>query len=79
MKKESRYLFLQFQNVDGQQKTVLEILGKNTGVCYYRAIFINGNFQYSDFFVPIRNLTREGIACRLLKKTLKKMGKYLTK
>lgn len=73
MKRESRYLYLQFQNVDGQQKTILEILGKNTGVCYYRAVFIDGNFQYSDFFVPIKKFTREQIACRLLKKTLKKM------
>lgn len=75
--KEKRYIHLSFSRgrlADGfQNKTVLELLGENTGACYYRAIFINGNFQYSDFFVPIRGLSREAIAVRLLQKTIKRM------
>ena len=76
--KEKRFVHLTFsrgQLHDGgfQNKTVLEILGVKSGVCYYRAIFVNGNFQYSDFFVPIRGLSREGIANRLLRKTIKRM------
>lgn len=56
-----------------QNKIVLECLGENTGCAYYRALFINGVFQYSDFYVPMRGITREAFAIRLLKKTLNRM------
>lgn len=77
--KEKTYIHLSFSRcrlADGgfQNKIVLESLGENTGCVYYRALFINGNFQYSDFYVPMRGFSREDFAIRLLKKTLKRMA-----